>query len=160
MISILNKNDKLNECRTTLNVSYLRNVKIIHGHYPYPDVIHNLILKIKNNLKPEMENYTNVKGGMTDWDYFVDKPEFINFISYLINTYQTIHPDIFEYFLERKTIKEAWGNEIKSGGSLSYHGFENYDSNYNRYSLIFNIVDNNTFDFLKKIKEKNERQNS
>ena len=202
MISILNKNDKLNECRTTLNVSYLRNVEIIHGHYPYPDVIHNLILKIKNNLKPEMENYTNVKGGMTDWDYFVDKPEFINFISYLINTYQTIHPDIFEYFLERKTIKEAWGNEIKSGGSLSYHthpyfhgvlyltkgcdlilpelnlkitpqpgdyyifppeilhGFENYDSNYNRYSLIFNIADNNTFDFLKKIKEKNERQNS
>ena len=40
------------------------------------------------------------------------------------------------------------------------HGFENYDSNYNRYSLIFNIADNNTFDFLKKIKEKNERQNS
>ena len=36
--------------------------------------------KIKNNLNPKMENYTNVKGGMTDWNYFVNKSNFINFI--------------------------------------------------------------------------------
>ena len=121
MISLLDKNNKLNEDRNSINVSYVRKVNIIFGHYPYPDVIHNFIISIKSNLNPNMKNYTNVKGGMTNWDYFLDKPEFINFISYLINKYQNIHPDIFKYFLERKTIENAWGNEIKKMDSLNYH---------------------------------------
>tara|TARA_Y100000593_G_C4171168_1_gene267059 strand:- start:290 stop:688 length:399 start_codon:yes stop_codon:yes gene_type:complete len=58
---------------------------------------------------------------MTDWNYFVDDPDFIKFISFLINKYQITHPDIFKYFLTRKTITQAWGNEIKKGDSLNYH---------------------------------------
>jgi quercetin dioxygenase-like cupin family protein len=121
MISLLNKNDQLNENKNSLNVSYVRKVNIIFGHYPYPDVIHNLIISIKSNLDPNMKNYTNVKGGMTDWNYFINKIEFINFMTFLINKHQTTNPEIFKHFLEKKTIENAWGNEIKKMDSLNYH---------------------------------------
>ena len=178
MISVLNKNNKLNEDRNSLNISYIRNVNIIFGNYPYPDIIHNLILDIKNNLNNEMKNYTNVKGGMTKWCHFINNPKFIYFMDFLKNKYQITHPDIF-----KKNIKEAWGNEIKKGDSLAYHthpslhgvlyltkgcdlilpelnlkispepgdyyifppeilhGFDVYKKDYNRYSLVFNIVE-------------------
>ena len=194
MINLLDKNNKLNEDRNSINVSYTRHVNIIFGNYPYPDVIHNLIMSIKSNLDPNMDNYTNVKGGMTNWNYFLDKPEFVNFISYLINKYQNTHPDIFKYFLERKTIENAWGNEIKKGDSVDYHthpcmhgilyltkgcdlilpelnlkispepgdyyifpaeilhGFDVHEEEYNRYTLVFNIVEKNSFEFDKKVK--------
>jgi hypothetical protein len=121
MISILNKNNKLDEGKNSLNITYPRNVNIIFGNYPYIDVINNLIIDIKNNLDPSMKNYTNVKGGMTNWNYFIDKPLFKNFMVYLINKHQVTHFDIFEYFLEKNTIENAWGNEIKKGDSLNYH---------------------------------------
>jgi hypothetical protein len=152
------------------------------------------MIAIKSNLNSEMKNYTNVKGGMTDWNYFIDKPEFINFISFLINKYQDSHPSIFQHFLERKTIINAWGNEIKKGDSLEYHkhpslhgilyltkgcdlilpelnlkitpepgdyyifppeilhGFDSYNEEKNRYSLIFNIIEKSEFEYNKKIK--------
>jgi hypothetical protein len=176
------KNNKLNQNKNSINVSYSRNVNIIFGNYTYPDIINNFLIEIKNNINPKLNNYTNVKGGMTDWTYFIDKPEFINFITYLINTYQVTHPNLFEYFLERKTIESAWGNEIKPGDELTYHthscyhgilyltegcdlnlpelnlkitpqpgdyyifppeilhGFDKYQGDKNRYSLIFNIA--------------------
>ena len=193
MISLLNKNDQLNENKNSLNVSYVRKVNIIFGHYPYPDVIHNFIISIKSNLNPNMKNYTNVKGGMTDWNYFIDKIEFINFMTFLINKHQTTNPEIFKHFLEKNTIENAWGNEIKKGDSLNYHahpclhgilyltkgcdlilpelnlkitpepgdyyifpseilhGFDLYEEDSNRYSLIFNIVQKNQFDYEKKL---------
>lgn len=184
MIDILNKNNILNQNSNILKVNYNRKVDIIFGNYSYPDIIHNFLISIKNNLDPKMENYTNVKGGMTDWNYFIDKPEFVNFITYLINKHQS-DSDIFTHFLERKNIKNAWGNEIKKGDSLIYHthpcvhgilyltkgcdlilpelnlkitpkpgdyyifppeilhGFDQYDGDQNRYSLIFNIEGKN-----------------
>ena len=193
MISFLDKNDQLNENRNSLNVSYVRNINIIYGNYPFPEIIHKFIIDIKNNLDPNMENYTNVKGGMTDWKYFIDKPEFVNFMTYLINKYQNTHPQIFQHFLEKNTINSSWGNEIKSGDSLDYHnhpclhgilyltkgcdlilpelnlkitpepgdyyifppeilhGFEPYEGEKNRYSLIFNIVEKNQFEYKKKL---------
>ena len=121
MINLIDKNNQLDETRNSLIVTYPRTVNIIFGNYPYIDVINNLIIDIKNNLDSNMENYTNVKGGMTNWNYFIDKPYFINFISYLINKHQVTHSDIFEYFLEKNTIQNAWGNEIKKGDSLNVH---------------------------------------
>ena len=194
MISLLNKNNQLNEDRNSIDVTYSRKVNIIFGNYPYPDVIHNLIISIKNNLDPKMKNYTNVKGGMTDWDYFLDKPEFVNFITYLINKYQNTHPEIFKHFLERRDIVNAWGNEIKKGDRLDYHkhpclhgisyltkgcdlilpelnlkitpepgdyyifpseilhGFNEYQEEDNRYSLIFNIEGKNTFEYQERLR--------
>lgn len=195
MISLLNKNNKLNENRDSLNISYTRHVNIIFGHYPYPEIIHNFIIDIKSNLNPELKNYTNVKGKMTDWTYFIDKLDFVNFITYLINKYQNTHPNIFEHFLQKKTVGDAWGNEIQKGDSLDYHhhsclhgilyltkgcdlilpelnlkitpepgdyyifppeiihGFDLYEGEQNRYSLIFNILDKNQFDYVNKLKQ-------
>ena len=196
MISILNKNNKLEENKNSINITYPRTVNIIFGNYPYVDVINNFI---KNNLDPDMKNYTNVKGGMTDWKYFIDKPLFKNFIVYLINKHQVTHPNIFEYFLEKNTIQNAWGNEIKKKDSLDFHshpclhgilylttgcdlilpelnikitpepgdyyifpseilhGFEENKVEQIRYSLIFNIAENNHFEYAKKVKELNEK---
>ena len=126
MISLLDKNNKLFEHKNSINITYPRNVSIIFGNYPYPDIIHNLILEIKNNLDPKMKNYTNVRGGMTDWNYFKDKPMFNNFLIWLINKHQLSHPNIFEYFLERKVLASAWGNQIKKGDSLDFHTHPHY----------------------------------
>jgi hypothetical protein len=121
MINFLNKNDKLNENKNSLSITYPRTVNIIYGNYPYPDVIHNFILDIKNNLEPSMENYTNVKGGMTSWNHYVENDNFKDFFAYLINKHQTSHPQIFQYFLEKNIVADAWGNEIKKGDRLQYH---------------------------------------
>jgi len=109
MISLIEKNNKLIKTRNSLNVSYTRNVNIIVGNYAYPEVINNFLITIKNNLSDKMENYTNVKGGMTDWNYFIDKPDFINFVSYLINTHQTTHPAIFEHFFTKTNYFKCLG---------------------------------------------------
>jgi len=197
VINFKNKNDKLNENRNSLNVSYIRTVNIIYGNYPYPEIIHKFIMDIKNNLNPEMKNYTNVKGGMTDWNYFIDKPEFLKFLTFIINKYQFTHPNIFKYFLEKNTIKNAWGNEIKKGDRLNYHfhphlhgilyltkgcdlilpelnikitpepgdyyifppqilhGFDKSEEEKNRYSLIFNM-DENDFNYNNKLNKNDE----
>jgi len=152
------------------------------------------MVMVKSNLDPKMKNYTNVKGGMTDWNYFLDKPDFINFITFLINKYQTTHGDVFRHFLQRRTVQSAWGNEIKKGDKLKYHthpcihgilyltkgcdlifpelnikitpepgdyyifppevlhGFDTSTLENSRYSLIFNIVEKNIFDYASKLK--------
>jgi hypothetical protein len=121
MINILDKNNKLLEQKNSINITYPRNINIIFGNYPYPEIIHSFILEIKNNLNPKMQNYTNVKGGMTEWGFFKENTLFKNFIIHLINKHQLTHPGIFEYFLEQKRITHAWGNEIKPGDSLDFH---------------------------------------
>ena len=121
MISFIHKNNKLNEVKNNLLITYPRTVKIIHGNYPYPHVVHNFILDIKNNLDSTMENYTNVKGKMTSWTHFLDNDNFKGLLAYLINQHQNSNSDMFKYFLEKYTISDAWGNEIKKGDSLDYH---------------------------------------
>ena len=202
MINLIDKNNKLNENKNTLSITYPRTVKIIFGNYPYPEIIHNFIIDIKNNLDVNFKEYTNVKGGMTNWYHFLDNKNFKNFFTYVINTHQSTNPELFEYFLEKYEVINAWGNEIKPNDSLNYHmhpcwhgilylskgcdlylpelnikitpepgdyyifppeilhGFDKYKGETNRYSLIFNIIQGNKFNFNKKLKEKNERKNS
>ena len=76
MINILDKSNNVQEQITSLNVTYKRSVNIIFGHYPFPEEIHNFIIDIKNNIDPSI-NYSNVKGGMTDW-YFFNTTTFIH----------------------------------------------------------------------------------
>ena len=121
MFKILDKSNKLLEQKNSINVTYPRNINILFGNYPYPELIHSLILEIKNNLSEKMEGYTNVKGGMTDWKFFNENSMFKNFFIYLINKHQLTHPSIFEYFLEQKAVTAAWGNEIKKGDSVDFH---------------------------------------
>ena len=126
MISLLDPNNKLNEHKNSLTVTYPKTVNIIFGHYPYPEDIHNLIIDIKNNIDKDMTNYTNVKGGMTSWDFFINKPIFDKFLTYVINKNQVSFPELFEHFYSKHTIFEAWGNEIKKGDSLDYHDHPMY----------------------------------
>ncbi len=126
MIELINKNNKLNQTANSLNITYPRTVNIIFGHYPFPDKVHNMILEIKNNLDPEMDNYTAVKGGMTNWKYFIGNKLFEDYFAYLINKHQTTHPEIFAYFLEKSLIIDAWGNEIKKGDSIDVHDHRQY----------------------------------
>ncbi len=126
MIKLINKNNKLNETKNSLSVTYPRTVNIIYGHYPYPDRVHNMILEIKNNLDPNMNNYTAVKGGMTNWKHFIGNNLFEDFFRFLINKHQTTHPDIFAYFLERSRVIDAWGNEVKKNDSIDFHDHRNY----------------------------------
>mgnify|MGYP003116248580 CR=1 FL=1 len=121
MINFIDKNNKLNENKNSLNITYPRTVNIIVGYYPYPEMIHNFIIDIKNNLNTEMQNYTNVKGKMTDWNYFLNKDNFNKFLTFIINKHQISHPHLFEYFLEKYIVKDAWGNQIQKNDSLDYH---------------------------------------
>tara|TARA_R100001463_G_scaffold96403_1_gene150908 strand:- start:628 stop:1245 length:618 start_codon:yes stop_codon:yes gene_type:complete len=204
MISFIKKNNKLNENKNSFVVTYPRSVEIIFGNYPYPDIIHNFILNIKNNIElgENANNYSNVKGGKTDWNYFLGNKDFEKFFTYLINTNQPTYPKLFEYFLEKYKIHNAWGNEIKKGDSLKYHihpcwhgilyltkgcdlilpelnikitpepgdyyifppqilhGFDKYEGEINRYSLVFNMVEERgIFDLEKKLKEKDDKNN-
>ena len=118
MINFIDKNNKLNENKNSLNITYSRTVNIIVGYYPYPEMIHSFIMEIKNNLNTEMKNHTNVKGGMTNWDYFLNKDIFNKFLTFIINKHQISHPHLFKYFLEKYTVKEAWGNQIQKNDSL------------------------------------------
>ena len=121
MINFIDKNNKLNENKNSLNITYSRTINIIVGYYPYPEMIHSFIMEIKNNLNTEMKNYANVTGGMTNWDYFLNKDIFNKFLTFIINKHQISHPHLFKYFLEKYTVKEAWGNQIQKNDSLDYH---------------------------------------
>jgi len=126
MIKLINKNNKLNETKNSLNITYPRTINIIYGHYPYPNKVHNMILEIKNNLDPKMDNYTAVKGEMTNWKYFIDKDSFKDFFTFVINKHQSTHPNIFAYFLERSCVIDAWGNEVKKNDSIDFHDHRYY----------------------------------
>ena len=120
------ENNKLDESRSSITISYLRDVNIIYGNFPYPDVTNNLIIAIKNNLSKEHNNYTHVKGGMTEWNHFNNNPLFKKFLTFMINKHQVSHPGLFQYFLEKNSVIESWGNEFKPGDSVNYHAHNSY----------------------------------
>lgn len=126
MIELLDKNNKLLEHKNILQITYPRTVNIVFGHYPYPDQVHNLLIEIKNNISEKMSNYTNVKGGMTEWGYFLNNSLFNDFINFLINKHQSNQSEMFEHFYEKFTITDAWGNEIKKGDKLNLHSHLSY----------------------------------
>lgn len=119
MIKFNNKN-KLDPGHSSLYVSYLRNVQISCGNYPFVEDINNLIILIKNNLSEKLDKATNVYGGMTDWTFFNDNPVFLKFLTWFINTHQISNPNL-RNFHEFKFLKEAWGNELKKGHSVQMH---------------------------------------
>jgi len=113
--------------KSSVVVSYLRTVQITFGVYPFPDEINNFIIEIKNNLDKDVSYATNVKGGMTDWKYFVDKPSFQKFLTYFINQNQLTN-QYLQNFHEKRYVREAWGNELNTNdhvaehSHLAYHG--------------------------------------
>lgn len=118
MISTIDKNIN---CNNNLIITYPKTVKIIFGNFNNPDIIHNLLIEIRNNIDKTMDSLTNVKGGMTKWNHFIENKYFHNFFNYLINKHQTDSPEIFERFYEKFIIHNAWGNQIKKEDSLKQH---------------------------------------
>jgi hypothetical protein len=124
MIKFLTQ-DVADATNSSIVVSYMRKIAIICGNYPEKHELFNLITLIKNNTL-ESEHYaTNVYGGKTAWDFFVNHPIFINFMTFVINKHQYAHP-FFKNFLEYKIIKDAWGNELKKGDSVNNHTHPTY----------------------------------
>ena len=127
MISILSKDQLLTHSKS-LVVTYPRTVQITFGNYPYPEEIHNIMIKIKNKISKENSYATNVKAGMTGWQDFINEPFTTKFINYCINKHQVSNPNLFKFFYETKTIVDAWGNEVKNNDyveehdHLCYHG--------------------------------------
>lgn len=116
--NILDKNEH------TLMISYQRTVPIIFGNYPYIDDIHNLIIEIKNNISKKNSYVTNVKGGMTSFNHFINHRITNKFINYCIHKHQASNPQLFEKFYERKSILNVWGNEIKENEYVQPHTHE------------------------------------
>lgn len=128
MIKIKNDVEPIyNVCSSSTYVSYLRTVQITHGIYPFPDKLNNIIIEIKNNLDKDLSNATNVKGGMTDWIYFLDHPLFNEFLNYFINQNQ-LSNSFLQRFDEKREVMNAWGNELKKDQyvqphtHITYHG--------------------------------------
>lgn len=121
MFNLIDRKNKLVETQSSLTITYPRKIQIIFGNYPFIDHIHNLIIDINNNLSLELENFSHVKGQMTEWNFFNNNNYFIKFINYIINKHQNSNPEIFEYFYEKYQIKDSWGNKIKQNDHLNYH---------------------------------------
>lgn len=120
MIEFINKDSSLTHTQN-ISITYPRTVQITFGNFPFPDLIHNLILEIKQKVTKKDSYATNVKGGMTDWECFKNHPTTTRFINYCINLHQNSNPDLFKYFYERQDIQNAWGNEIKKGDWVNNH---------------------------------------
>ena len=118
MISLINKNI---DCNNNLIITYPKTVKILFGNFNHPDIIHNLLIEIKNNINETMNSLTNVKGGMTKWNHLIENKYFNTFFQYLIHKHQFDSPEVFERFYEKFVVHNAWGNEIKKGDSLKQH---------------------------------------
>lgn len=120
MINIKNSDTRLRRS-SSLVMTYPRTIQITCGHYPEVADIHNFIMEIKKNIDEKTSYATNVKGGMTDFNYFVGHPLFNKFMTYVINTNQMSNPTLFQHFFDKKIIKNAWGNEIKTNDYVCEH---------------------------------------
>jgi len=114
-------------------VTYPKTTQISHGVYDNVVDIMNMTTMIKNNIKNRGE--TNVKGGMTDWDYFNDKVEFKRFLDYVVKKYQNINP-IFtkDKWYANKAEIHAWGNELVKKEYVKMH-------THNCYHIILYLTE-------------------
>lgn len=80
--------------------------------------------KIKSNTG-NMDYKTNVKGKMTDWNFFINDPEFKLFINDIF--YPTIikHNPLKGSNESLIQVKEAWGNVLNKGDSVQRHHHRN-----------------------------------
>ena len=120
MVEFINKDPRLSHSQS-IYVTYPRTVSITFGNYPYVEDIHNFTMEVKKNLNEEESYSTNVKGGKTEWTIFNDHPLTTKFINFCINKHQLSNTDLFEFFYERKTISNCWGNELGKNDYVNLH---------------------------------------
>lgn len=120
MIEFIEKDPSLKHSQSLI-FTYPRTVQITFGVYPYVEDLHNMILEIKNKINKKDSYSSNVKGGKTGWNEFVNHPFTKKFFTYCINQHQSTNLDLFKFFNEKKEIKNGWGNEIKKGDYVKQH---------------------------------------
>jgi len=120
MIDFIEKNPIFSHSHS-LAITYPRTVLITHGNYPYVESIHNLLIEVKNNISEKDSYASNVKGGKTSWNHFLNNEDITDFINYCINKHVLSNPPLFRFLYERKTIINAWGNELKKGDYVVQH---------------------------------------
>jgi hypothetical protein len=79
------------------------------------DLINNLKENIKNNISKHTSYKTNVKGKMTDWNFFIKS-----------DVFKPIEEILYKY-----KIYQAWGNILKKGEYVEEHdhlGIENINT--------------------------------
>ena len=106
-------------------ITYPKTTQISHGVYDSVVDMMNMITMIKTNIKDR--NKTNVIGGMTDWTFFNNTPEFGRFLNYIIKKHQNTNP-IFtkEKWYTSKPDIQAWGNELVKGEFVKMHTHSSY----------------------------------
>lgn len=106
-------------------VTYPKTTQISHGVYDNKVDMMNMITMIKGNIKGRKES--NVRGGMTDWRFFNDKPEFQRFLNYIVK--QNTHSNFFfnkETWYTNTLNITAWGNELVKGEYVQMHRHASY----------------------------------
>lgn len=125
MIEFIDKNPKHIHTQSII-MTYPRTVQITFGNYPYPDQIHNFIMEIKQNISEKDSYASNVKAKKTSWYHFVDHPLTTKFINYCVNQHQVSNPNLFQYFYEKKTVINGWGNQVEKGDFVTAHTHKCY----------------------------------
>jgi hypothetical protein len=72
-----------------------------------------------------MDYKTNVKGKMTDWNFFIKDPEFKLFISDIFYPAIIKHNPLKGFNESLLQVKEAWGNLLNKGDSVQKHHHRN-----------------------------------
>ena len=118
MIDFLEDENNLKHART-LVLTYPRTISIVCGKYPFKGDLHNFIVEIENNLSSDLYKKTNVKGSMTDWNFFNTHPLFIKFFKYVVDNEKAYR----QYFKNYNPgqLKNAWGNKITKGDNVQSH---------------------------------------
>lgn len=126
MIQFNNNNKFINDRRvSTIGVTYPRSVRFFTGVYDNKIVMHNLKLKIKQNISDQTSNLTYVRGDMTDWYLFKHDRDFSKFFTEVMDIIQPVlAPDLS---LSKELIcNEAWGNLLKKGDIVADHIHQSY----------------------------------
>jgi hypothetical protein len=121
MIELTQNNKFISEKTiSSFSITYPRTVTLIHGNYSKQHILHNLKIKIKNNLSKKTSNFTYVRGGMTDWEFFIHDIDFSKFFTEIIDKHRHIlAPDLL-LDKELKVI-DAWGNCLNKGDHVALH---------------------------------------
>jgi quercetin dioxygenase-like cupin family protein len=123
----LTQNDKFISEKTinSFQITFPKTVRLLFGTYTKQHILHNLKLKIKNNLSKENSNHTYVRGGMTDWEFFIKDLDFSVFFTDIMD--KNKHVLAPEHILSKELkVIDAWGNCLKKGDHVALHNHNTF----------------------------------
>jgi len=125
VIELTSNNNFIRESRlSTMSFTVPKTYTLFYGNYHRKDIIHNLIIYLKNADK-EMSNKTYVRGEMTGWNCFKSNKNFSIFFSHIMNQAKIIlfpQADLNKELV----VQDAWGNILKKGNHVEPHTHSTY----------------------------------